>query len=191
MKKLWICLAGLLVSACFTGISQTSDFYSLKSQRSENKTFDNVVSVNVENVRIPASIDKPQIVTTDSEGIQIQINEFHRWIEPLDSMIAKTLAQDMALLMPKSTIKNGADVFETFTYTVSVDIVQFWGTLGEQTVLDAWWRIRNKNDETIYTGHTMLSETGGKTIADLVKAQSDLLSDMAEQIAEKLHSIKR
>ncbi len=186
MKKLWICLMGLLVSACFTGISQTAKFYYLNTQQPENKTFNTVTSVNIENVRIPASIDKPQIITTDADGIQIQIHEFHRWSEPLDSMIAKTLAQDMALLMPQSTIKNGADVFETFTYTVSVDIVQFWGTLNGQTVLDAWWRVRNKEDKPVFSGHTLLTMSSGKTISDLVKTQSDLLAQMARQITEKI-----
>ncbi|MBR4926916.1 MAG: membrane integrity-associated transporter subunit PqiC [Alphaproteobacteria bacterium] len=186
MKKLWICLAGLLVSACFTGVSQTSDFYYLTAQKPENKTFNTVTSINIENVRIPASIDKPQIITTDPDGIQIQIHEFHRWIEPLDSMIAKTVAQDMALIMPKSTIKNGADVFETFNYTVSIDIVQFWGTLEGQTTLDAWWRVRNKEDKTIFSGHTLLTAPSGKTIADLVKTQSHLLTEMSDQIAQKI-----
>lgn len=186
MKKICICLMGLLVSACFGGTSQSSDFYYLKAQNLTDITYNTPISVNIENVRIPVSIDKPQIITTDTDGIQIRINEFQRWIEPLDSMIAKTLAQDIALIMPDSTIKNGADVFENFTYTVSVDIVQFWGSLNEQAVLDAWWRVRNKNDKQVFSGHTLLHSPVGETIEDLVKAQSNLLAQMANQIAHKI-----
>lgn len=186
MKKIWICFIGLFLSACFAGTSQTPLFYSLSAKNQHVKQYNNSFSINIENAHIPESIDKPQIITVDSNGVKIQINEFHRWSEPLDSMISQTLALDLSRQFPKAKIKNGADVFETFSYTISLDVVQFTGTLGGTTTLDAWWRIQDINNKTLYDGHTVVQKSTGNSFTDLVQTQSDLIAQIAKDIAQKM-----
>lgn len=185
MKKILICFMGLMLTGCFAGITKESTFYTLKVEGGSTSYTTPKISVNVENVRIPTSIDKPQIVTIDENGVELKINELNRWSEPLNLMIASTLADDMALYLPKATVKNGGDVFETFTYNVSLDIVKFISN-GQKAVLDAWWTVRNEDEKQIASGKFAFSEPTTHNYVDLVTAQSKLVSRLAQDISKKI-----
>ena len=185
MKKVLICFMGLMLAGCFAGITKESTFYTLKVEGGATSYATPKISVNVENVRIPTSIDKPQIVTMNTNGVELEIHELNRWSEPLSFMIAGTLADDIALYLPKATVKNGGDVFETFTYYVSVDVVKFIGN-GKQATLDAWWTLRDKDETQIASSRFVFSEPTTQNYVDLVTAQSKLISRLAQDISKKI-----
>lgn len=189
MKKLWIFLFGLLLSGCFAGTTKESTFYALKVDGGAITYTTPKISVNVENVRIPASIDKPQIVTMNANGVELEIHELDRWSEPLSFMIAGTLADDMALYLPKATVKNGGDVFETFTYTVSVDVIKFIGN-GKEATLDAWWTVRDIDETKVLSGRATYSEPTTQSYVDLATAQSKMVSLLARDISKKIAALK-
>lgn len=190
MKKILVLCLGLMVSGCFTGTTKESRFYALKSEQVVEITYQTPpISIDVENVRIPASIDKPQIVTMNANDVEFTIHELDRWSEPLEFMIAGTLADDMALYLPKATVKNGGDVFETFTYTVSVDVIKFIGN-GKEATLDAWWTVRDRDERKIGSGRSTYTENIGSNYVDFVTAQSKMVSLLARDISKKIATLK-
>lgn len=54
-------------------------------------------------VRIPAYLDRPQIVTATS-GQEYRLSEDHRWAERLDDNIARVSAQNLSALIPSDRI---------------------------------------------------------------------------------------
>lgn len=190
MKKIWIFFMGLMLAGCLAGTTKESRFYALKSEQVIPQTYQtSKVSINVENVRIPASIDKPQIVTINPNGVELVIHELDRWSEPLTFMLAGTLADDMALYLPNAIVKNGGDVFETFTYEISIDVVKFIGN-AQEAVLDVWWTVRDKNETKIISKRSTYSENTGPNYVDLVTAQSKLISRLANDISQKISIYK-
>ncbi len=190
MKKWLICLLGLVLGGCITGTTKESTFYALKTEQVGTTTYQTPkISVTVENVRIPASIDKPQIVTMNTNDVELNIHELDRWSEPLAFMIAGTLADDMALYLPNAIVKNGGDVFETFTYSVSVDVIKFIGN-GKLATLDAWWTVRDGNENKILSGRGTFSQPITQSYVDLVTAQSKMVSLLAGDIAKKIATRK-
>lgn len=190
MKKVLICFMGLMLVGCLSGTTKESRFYTLKSEQVISQTYKTPkISINVENARIPASIDKPQIVTISQNGVELDIHELDRWSEPLSFMLAGTLADDMALYLPNATVKNGGDVFETFTYTVSIDIIKFIGN-NQTATLDTWWTVRDKNENKIVSGRGKYTKKTGSDYIDLVTTQSNLLSQLANDISKKIATYK-
>jgi hypothetical protein len=56
--------------------------------------------VGVMPVRLPGHLDRPQLVTWTAPG-ELRIDEFLRWAEPLDSGLTRTLAENLAALLPE------------------------------------------------------------------------------------------
>ena len=190
MKKILILCLVLMISGCFTGTTKESRFYTLKSERVMAVSYQTPnIFVNVENIRVPVSIDKPQIVTMNTNGVELTIHELDRWSEPLSFMLAGTLADDMALYLPNAVVKNGGDVFETFTYSVSVDVVKFIGN-GKEAMLDVWWTVRDRNETKILSGRGTYSEPITQNYVDLVTAQSKMISLLANDISKKIANRK-
>jgi uncharacterized lipoprotein YmbA len=58
-----------------------------------------VALVGVENVRLPGHLERPQLVTWTAPG-ELQVDEFLRWAEPLEDGVTRTLAENLAALLP-------------------------------------------------------------------------------------------
>ncbi len=56
--------------------------------------------VGVMPVRLPGHLDRPQLVTWVAPG-ELRIDEFLRWGEPLDAGFTRTLAENLAALLPE------------------------------------------------------------------------------------------
>ena len=54
-------------------------------------------------VRLPGHLDRPQLVTWAAPG-ELRIDEFLRWGEPLDTGFTRTLAENLATLLPEHLV---------------------------------------------------------------------------------------
>mgnify|MGYP000897053156 CR=1 FL=1 len=54
--------------------------------------------VAVDSVAVPAAVDRPQFVVHKGAN-RVSVDEFNRWAAPLSSSIARTLADDLAILL--------------------------------------------------------------------------------------------
>ncbi|MBP5399498.1 MAG: membrane integrity-associated transporter subunit PqiC [Alphaproteobacteria bacterium] len=182
MKKI-VFLFVLLLAGC--GISKPSTFYHLQAASQDVVISQKNITVGIDEVIVPKYADRPQMVMQEADSSELKISEFNRWAEPLSYAISRILADDMSLYMPKATIKPKTYISENFDYTISVEISKFDITLNQQVALDSWWTIF-KNGNIIYQGRSRFSEPVDDNLNNVVKAQSQLINQMAEQIALKL-----
>ena len=183
MRKLWLFFPVLLLSACI-GTSRPARFYNLQAENIG--AYSNAAvraDIGVREVKIPDYLDKPQIATLKSGGVEVDISELNRWSEPLGTMLQRTIAEDMALVLPRAAVKGQMSVREKFDYTVSVEVNKFDGQFGGEAVLEAWWYIRDAQGNTVVRKRTELSEQLGKTYDDLAMVQSNLIAKLSRQIA--------
>jgi len=147
------------------------------------------VSIGVGPVRLPGYIDRPQIVTR-RVAEEIDLAEFDRWGEPLADGVPRTIADNLALLMPRERIA----LFpwlgsRSVQYQVVVDIARFDGPLGGAVVLDARWRIIGPDRADLGERRFSASEpSGAATYPALVAAMSRSLGALSREIAAALEA---
>ena len=101
MRKLWLFFPVLLLSACI-GTSRPARFYNLQAENIG--AYSNAAvraDIGVREVKIPDYLDKPQIATLKSGGVEVDISELNRWSESLSTMIQRVVADDLGYNLPK------------------------------------------------------------------------------------------
>ncbi len=95
-------------------------------------------------VRMPAYLDRPQIVTRPSPW-EIQTSEFHRWGMPLDGAVADLLTAVLARELPGAAVSlappPGSAAHRPGACLVQLEIDSLDGVLGGEIVLVARWTI--------------------------------------------------
>jgi uncharacterized lipoprotein YmbA len=128
-------LAGL--TAC--GSTAPSRFYVLTSTAQAPAVVVPLgVPVRINDVVLPPSVDRAQIVTMLSAN-EVQLSEFHRWSEPLSDNVTRVLVADLRALL-------GSDVTQLpglggGVWTVAVVVHEIQATLGEGCRLSASWTL--------------------------------------------------
>lgn len=191
MKRIiWIVL--FLVTAAYGAgcASNPSKFYTL-SPTTEPGSATAAYSVAVGPVSIPAVIDRPQMVV-DVGPNQVGIDEFNRWASPLQSEMARVLAENLAKMLgtplvsvfPQGTAAGA-------TYRVWVDVVRFESAPGKAATLDAVWRVRGKK-EAFRAGRTTVSEPVGEGgTPALVAAHSRALGRLSADVSAAIRALDR
>ena len=192
MKKIFALLALLAVTACFGGTTPPAKFYSLTSIGSSAETYKSArLMIGVEEVKVPAYLDKPQMVTRSDNQVELEVSEFNRWSEPLSVAIQRTIADDLAVYLPNATVKPSSFRREGFDYTVWVEINKFDGSWGKSMDLSVWWSVFDRNGNVVLQERADLSRPLGKTYDDMAVQDSDLISELSRQIAVKLARLKK
>lgn len=189
MKKTVFCMMlGLFISGCFGGYSPTSRFYQLQAESNLAAVSAKKFSLGIEEVSLPDYLDKPQIIVMEENSPQMSISELHRWGEPLESMIRRTVVADMALLLPEAMVKSQVLLSERFDYLAEIQIVRFDMIAGQKAVLEAWWYLYGANGQTLYRQKVTLEEPIGKSFDGYVSAESKMLAEMSRTMAEIISS---
>ncbi len=184
MKKIFIIFSLLFVGACLGGYSPQSKFYDLHSVLQQTEIVsEKKISVGVNDVVLPAYLDKPQIVSFDVGNNQMKIDEFNRWGEPLASMIQRVIAADMSEYLPSSVVKTRSSLAEKFDLLIDVQIVKFDRFAGDKAVLEAWWYISSVNGKILYRDKVLLRQKINNTYDGYVEVMSNLLAELSKKIA--------
>ena len=149
MKKIYLLIPFLLLTACVaTGVSQPSKFYNLQSADTGAYTNSRIRgNVGVMEITLADYLDKPQIVTTKPNMIELDISENNRWSESLSTMIQRVMADDLAYYLPKAAVKPRTSARENFNYLVQIELNKFDGSWNKNVVLEAWWSIKNASGD--------------------------------------------
>ncbi len=191
MKKFGILCLVLLTCGCF-GVSPQSKFYSLNSISTVSEVYKGAgLNIGVGAVRVPAYLDKPQIVTREDNQVELNVSEFNRWSEPLSAILQQTLTDDLAVYLPDAMVKPTSFRREGFDYIVWVEINKFDGTWGKTAELSAWWSIYDANGNPVVRKRADLSRPLGKTYDDLMLQDSNLVSGLAREIAARVAKLKK
>jgi uncharacterized lipoprotein YmbA len=187
--RLHLAVAVLLVVA---GCSQSppTEFYTLSSMQlppGGSSTPKTVVGVGP--VTLPDYLDRPQIVTRAS-GNRVMLADFDSWIEPIDSMFTRVLAQNLSVLLASDNVVSLPQRRAIpLDYQVEVDVTRFDADAAGRAVLDARWRVFGEGGEgLIEEGRSAIVEPPvdaadyEAVVASMSKALAQMSSDIASVI---------
>src|SRR5512137_572111 len=138
MKRLAVIVTLCALTALSTGCASTrqSSFYTLSPAVKSAELAAAGYSISVGPVTVPAVVDRPQIVVRVGPN-QVVIDEFNRWASPLQSDIARVVAENLVSMLGTSdvtlfpqTTASGA------SYRVVIGVLRFESVPGEAATLD-------------------------------------------------------
>lgn len=188
------CLCVLNFFGC--GTSQPSHFYLLRamspgSVSGLSETNPSSLSFGLGPVTLPKYLDRPQIVTKSSAH-KVDLAEFHKWAEPLSDNVSYVLSENLsALLLTDRIAQYPWPGSTSVDYQITVDVLQFDGTMGEEAVLVARWSLLRDDDKTvIITKKTRATHRPtSQDYEALVEAMSQNLEDLSREIAEAIKAL--
>lgn len=178
-------LAGLV--GCFRS-SPPDQFYMLRAEeaRGANRRVGEGPLLGLGPIRIPAYLDRPQIVTAAS-GQEYRLSEGHRWAERLDDNIARVTARNLANDLPAVRI-----VMHPWPREPKPD-VQIALTLQEMHVdargqvrMSALWSLRPGGQETRNFQFDCNLPASTSDYAVMVEAQSQCLARLNRDMAKEI-----
>lgn len=185
-------LMALMVVGCL-GSGRPVEFYTLAplSSSAAGTGGASATIVAVYPAVIPASLDRPQIVTRTDEN-QIMLSEFNRWGGSLKEEISRTLIENLGILLADRRVSvMSANLASDPACFVAVAFNRFDGRLGDSVWLNAAWTLRDqKLKKTLAIKNSILQEKVlGPGYADLVAAQSRALGVLSREIAAELAAV--
>ena len=187
MKKIFlVSLFSLFLTGCFSGRSPNPSFYLLE-QQSGKEISSKKISVLVEPIKLPALVDKPQIVLKEENSPEVTVSEFNRWGEPLSNMIRQTLIADLNTYLPNAFIKpDNYDTSGRFDYTLLIEVDRFIGEKKSFAAFDVWWTLRNANGKIIKREKSNFYSSMEESYSSYVEAQGYNIDELTQKIAHKL-----
>ncbi len=184
-------MVGLALAAALSGCaSPPAQFYTLAATaQPEQGALPAAYAVAVDSVTIPAVVDRPQFVVQKGAH-RVAIDEFNRWAAPLSASVARTLANNLGILLGTPRVVSGplAASLEP-AYRVTVDIQRFESVPGEAATLDAVWLVRRTVAGAPASGRSVLREpVQGSGYEALAAAHSRAIAGMSRDIASAIRA---
>jgi uncharacterized lipoprotein YmbA len=171
------------------GVSQKTNFYMLDSLGrlsppppvTENLNID----LGIGPVKIPEYLNRAQIVRRNGQ-YEIDIAEFDRWAETLESSIPRVLAENLSVLLRTENVYTYPWVGSPPEYRVRIDIVQFDSdSTGNVELTVRWALLRGRNDRQIaWKRFSDKKPIAGQGYPGMVSAMSLTLYDLSREIAQ-------
>ena len=93
---------------------------------------------------VASYLRRPQIVSRDPDG-SVRIEEFHRWIEPLDDALPRLLTHNLAVLVPQAAfVEMPALSTVRPNLRILIDITRFEVDAAGRGLLEAQWAIDDR-----------------------------------------------
>ncbi len=145
-------------------------------------------SVGVGPITLPTLLDREGMVIR-KDATTLEVSDTHLWGGQLEDEFLRTLAQQLQTRLPVTRVQTVPwELSQTPQYQVVIKLDQFDGTPGGKAWLRGMWQLQAGSDGRIIgTAPLALSrQTPEAGVTGLVKAQSGLLVDLADQIALNL-----
>ncbi len=184
---LGLAAVSLLLAACTP--TEPTLFYTLSSviaapgEASQAPSGD--LAVGVGPVILPEYLNRPQIVTRAGRN-QIELADFESWAEPLDGLFARTLTENLSLLLGTDDVLPLPLRREVrLDYTVEVDVARFDADSNGNAVLDARWQIYQDDGEELVRNarSTIVEPIAADDPAAVLEGLSAALGTMSREIA--------
>lgn len=183
MKKILYILL-FVISAC-SWRSPNSTFYMMNS-RGLSPLSEKKMSVAVAQVKVPDLLDRAQMVVYEKNG-EVKILEFDRWGEILPDTLQATVVNDLISYLPNAFVKRTYFDSQDVTYNVNIEVNNLQAYQNDKVVLSAWWNITNARGNILIRQQGQYeTKTEGRSIQDLVIAQSQAVHLLSKDIAEYL-----
>ena len=183
----------LMVGGC---ASQPSRFYLLSALPSAETVAlapsgEQGPTIGVGPVTLPRYVDRPQIITRTSP-YELQLAEFDRWAESLDTNFSRVLADNLSLLIPASRVVIAPWLRTTpIDYQIIVEVTHFLSQLGGESLLIADWTLfKGEGQQALISGKSRFSAaTGGQDYAAIVAAMSQTVASLSREIATAIRGV--
>lgn len=180
-----LALAAVLAVGCSTAPAR---FYSLASTATADGTPATRSAVMVGPVTIPASVDQPEFVVQVAAN-RVEVDEFNRWVAPLNDAIARAVAGDLVVLLGTSNVATRDLANFTPDYAVAIDVQRFESIQGDAAVVEAVWTVRKTVGGETRSGRTVVREAvQGQGFDALAAAHSRAIAKMSGDIAAAIRA---
>ncbi|MBV8889985.1 MAG: membrane integrity-associated transporter subunit PqiC [Alphaproteobacteria bacterium] len=143
-------------------------------------------SVAIGAVNLPGELDRPQMARRIGPN-QLAFAEDDRWAGPLDDMVRRVLAEDLAERLGAGTVPLAAGPGIAAERTVAVDVLRFDADPDGRVTLAARWQTLGRTAPLGRPRQSTIVEPGsGGDAAGIAAAMSQALAALAAQIAADL-----
>ena len=184
-------LLALLALSCILAAcaeSQPSRFYMLSSLPPAEATGSGKpLSVGVGPISMPEYLNRPQIVTRESET-KLALAEFDRWGEPLGDLFSQVVAANLSSLLKTERVYSlPRRRTASLDYQVEIDIYRFDADQLGLIYLTARWSLYGKGGKKLLkTGTTSLTEQAGRSPDALADGMSRVVERFSRGIADEI-----
>jgi uncharacterized lipoprotein YmbA len=179
-RLLLIAAAGMTVAAC--GTTPRESFYTLASAPPVESTAPAKMTVHVGPVAIPDTVDRTPMVIRKGPN-EVEIEDFHRWAEPLKTGIPRAVAANLARELGGARVSSGRLGNSAADYQVTLDVSRFESSLSDGATLEASWTVTRKTGAPI-SGRTLArAPAPSANHSGVASAHSRALEQLAREIA--------
>ncbi len=183
-----ISIAFVVAAAAGCSASAPARFYSLDSTASPDGTPAARAAVMVGPVSIPASVDQPEFVVQVAPN-RVEVDEFNRWVAPLNDSIARAVAGDLVVLLGTPNVATAPLANFTPDYRVTIDVQRFESIRSQAALVEAVWTVRKTAGGETRSGRTVTREAvQGQGFDALAAAHSRALAKMSGDIAAAIRA---
>ena len=181
-----VALALLLAAGC--GSSPPSHFYVLTADPVPPRAGaagGNTVALG--RVTLPGTLDRPQIARRKG-GNEIVFTEEERWAGPLDDMVRRVLADDLAARLPAGVSLIESSAKPPPGVTIAVEVSRFDADESGGVTLTARWEALGPNGRPLGPPResTIVEPGSGRDAAAVVATMSRAVGALAARIAAGL-----
>jgi len=149
------------------------------------------LTVGVGAITLPPYLDRPQLVTRAGSN-RVVLADFDSWVEPLQGMFSRVLADNLALLLgTDDVLMLPQRRLMPLDYQVELDVARFDVDTSGNAVLDArWWVFGQDGEKHLRSGRSTITEptqVGDYTAAAgaLSRALGAMSGEIAQAIADQ------
>lgn len=176
-----VALIVAVAGAC--GTSPASRFYNLDSTATSEGAPVTRTAVMVGPVSVPASVDQPEFVVQVAPN-RVEVDEYHRWIAPLNDSIARAVAGDLAVQLGTPEVATAPMANFDPAYRVTIDVQRFESIKDQAALIEAVWTVRQTVSGETRSGRTVAREAvQGEGFDALAAAHSRALATISSKIA--------
>ena len=150
-----------------------------------------VGAVGVLRVSLPGFLARPQLVAWSGPG-EVRIDEFLRWVEPLDAGVQRVLAEDLARLLPSYDVVTAPwPRSAALRCRVRAELVRFGRQPGGEVLLSGRFvLLHGQSERALFSRDVELRRDPGQADPGrAVEAMNALLADLAAQIARAIGTL--
>jgi uncharacterized lipoprotein YmbA len=179
-------VVALLLAGC--GTSPPSKFYVLTADPAPPRVASFAGStIALGRVSLPGALDRPSIARRRGSNELVYVEE-ERWAGPLDDMVRRVLADDLAARLPASVTLVESAAKPPPGVTIAVEISRFEADETGAVTLAARWEALGPTGRPLGPPResTIVLPGSGRDAAAVVGTMSRALSDLATRIASGL-----
>lgn len=167
-----------------------SEFYQLQGSASQSATQHSQQAVLLGPVRLADYLQRESLVQRQSDG-RLEMSHKARWAGSLEDETGQLLLRELSMQLDNSHVALYPDRVGLRPQQQLVLTLSRLDSGPEQpAVLEAQWRVLDAEGATCDSGLQQLSQSHQGDLTSQVQAQSQLLVQLAQQLAERLNSCR-